>query len=64
MDVVIADGIPEVRSALRLLLSEEPGMRVAGPALVSGHMGGIPILRQQPRKGHGLAPEHPHLPAL
>lgn len=32
MNVVIADGIPEVRSALRLLLSEEPGMNVAGEA--------------------------------
>lgn len=32
MDVVVADGIPEIRSALRLLVSEEPGMRVAGEA--------------------------------
>ena len=32
MDVVIADGIPEIRSALRLLLSEEGGLRVAGEA--------------------------------
>ena len=32
MDVVVADGIPEIRSALRVLLSEENGMRVAGEA--------------------------------
>lgn len=32
MNVVIADGASEIRSALRLLLSEEPGMHIAGEA--------------------------------
>lgn len=32
MDVVVADGIPEICSALRLILAEEPGLRLAGEA--------------------------------
>lgn len=32
MNVVIADRVPEIRSALRLLLSEERDVRVAGEA--------------------------------
>jgi DNA-binding NarL/FixJ family response regulator len=32
MDIVIADGMPEVRSAIRLLLSEVTGARIAAEA--------------------------------
>ena len=41
MDVIVADDQPEVRSALRLVLSQEPGIEHVGEA---GHAGELLLL--------------------